>query len=123
MTTSQKAGLLLMLDEVDMIAYTTDAEEVCRFHYNDSVASNAYVERTKEIVRRVNSHEQLFTALQAAEQAIDEAAEIMLYEEGQPVTALESWEIERAYFALISVMVQVHDALDSARDAKERSPV
>jgi hypothetical protein len=39
----------------------------------------------------------------------------MLYEDGEPVTFLESWEIERAYGALVSVLVQVHEAIGQAR--------
>ena len=56
---------------------------------------------------------QMLKALTAAEEAIDEAAEIMFYEDGQPVTALESWEIERVYFALCGVLVEVREAIDA----------
>jgi hypothetical protein len=57
----------------------------------------------------------LLKALETAEQAIEEATDIMHYEYGQPVTALEGWEIERAYTALYSVLVEVHQAIMEAR--------
>ena len=57
---------------------------------------------------------QLLKALIAAETAIEEATDIMHYEDGQPVTALEGWEIERAYYALCNVMVEVNDAIRAA---------
>jgi hypothetical protein len=57
------------------------------------------------------SRQMLVDALKAAEEAIEEATDIMFFEDGQPVTFLESHEIEQAYFALVGVMVQVHEAL------------
>jgi hypothetical protein len=57
----------------------------------------------------------LLKALQNCEQAIEEATDIMHYEDGLPVTALDSWEIDRAYMALCSVMVEVHQAIIAAR--------
>jgi hypothetical protein len=39
----------------------------------------------------------------------------MYYEDGQPATALESWEIERAYFALCGILVEVEQAITAAR--------
>jgi hypothetical protein len=62
--------------------------------------------------------EQMLQALTAAESAIEEATDIMLFEDGEPVTALEGWEIERAYFALCSVLVEVSEAIDAARKHK-----
>ena len=58
---------------------------------------------------------QLLRALEIAEQAIEEATDIMHYEDGEPVTALEGWEIERAYTALCSVLVELHQAIAEAR--------
>ena len=57
----------------------------------------------------------LLRALEHAEQAIEEASDIMHYEDGLPVTALEGWEIERAYTALCSVLVEVHQAIAATR--------
>lgn len=57
----------------------------------------------------------LLRALEMSEQAIEEATDIMHYEGGLPVTALEGWEIERAYFALCSVLVDVHQAIAAAK--------
>ena len=57
----------------------------------------------------------LLNALTAAETAIEEATDILHYEDGQPVTALEGWEIERAYGALCSALVEVHQAIAAAR--------
>jgi hypothetical protein len=63
---------------------------------------------------------QLLKALEAAEQAIEEAADIMHAEDGQPVTALEGWEIERAYLALCGVLVEVDQAITTARGHQRR---
>ncbi len=42
----------------------------------------------------------------------------MHYEDGEPVAALDGWEIERAYTALCSVLVEVHQAIKEARGAQ-----
>jgi hypothetical protein len=65
------------------------------------------------LVRAGNCHQTLIDALKVAETAIEEATDVMLYEEGQPVTFLESHEIERAYTALVSILVQVHEAVNA----------
>ncbi len=91
------APLQLQLDEVDMIAYASEAQPVCSFYYDDSIDSDLPVERARAIVHRVNVHEQMLKALEAAESAISEAAEIMHYEDDLPVTFLESREIEIAH--------------------------
>ncbi len=56
----------------------------------------------------------LLKALTAAEAAIEEATDIMHYEDGQPVTALEGWQIERIYYALCSVLVEADEAIVAA---------
>jgi hypothetical protein len=61
MTTAIK--LRLQLDEVDMIAYAGDTEPVCSFYYDDSIDSDAMVDRAREILRRVNLHDKLLDAL------------------------------------------------------------
>jgi hypothetical protein len=60
----------------------------------------------------------LLKALEMSEQAIEEATDIMHYEDGLPVTALEGWEIERAYGALCNVLVEVHQAISAAKGEK-----
>ena len=60
----------------------------------------------------------LLNALTEAQAAIEEATDIMYYGDGQPVTALEGWEIERAYLALCGVLVEVHQAIAAARGEK-----
>jgi hypothetical protein len=62
----------------------------------------------------------LFEALKAAEAAIEEATDIMHYADGEPVTALDGWEIERAYNALCSVLVSVQEALSHAETPRKR---
>jgi hypothetical protein len=57
----------------------------------------------------------LLNALEMSEQAIEEVTDIMHYEDGLPVTALEGWEIERAYGALCSLLVEVHQAIAAAK--------
>jgi len=56
----------------------------------------------------------LLHALTAAQSAIEEATDIMHYEDGLPVTALEGWEIERAYNALCGVLVELDSAIAAA---------
>jgi hypothetical protein len=58
---------------------------------------------------------QLLKALEKCEQAIQEATDIMHYEDGLPVTALDGRQIERAYTALRSVMDEVHQAIIAVR--------
>ena len=60
----------------------------------------------------------LLRALEISEQAIEEATDILHYEDGLPVTALDGSEIERAYTALCSVLVEVHQAITAARGEK-----
>jgi len=112
------ASLELKLDEVDMIAYASEAQPVCSFYYDDSIDSDLPVERARAIVHRVNVHEQMLKALEAAESAISEAEEIMHYEDDLPVTFLESREIEIAHGTLVTVRDEVQKAV---RDG--RSPV
>src|ERR1700730_6506945 len=50
-------------------------------------------------------------ALKAVATELDEATDILHYEDGQPVTALEGWQIEHIFDGLRSVMVQVDEAL------------
>jgi hypothetical protein len=107
--------LQLQLDEVDMIAYASETQPVCSFHYDDADNSDTTVERARAIVHRVNAHEQMLKALEAAESAISEAAEIMLYEDDLPVTFLESREIETAYYALTGATAQVRRAISDGR--------
>ena len=62
----------------------------------------------------MNHSEQLLKALMSAHAAIEEATDTMHYEDGQPVTALEGWQIERMYYALCSVLVEVDEAIAAA---------
>jgi len=107
--------LQLQLDEVDMIAYASEAQPVCFFYYDDSTDSDVPVERARAIVHRVNVHEQMLRALETAESAICEAVDIMLYEDDLPVTFLESREIENAFCALTSVTAEVRKAISDGQ--------
>ena len=107
--------LQLQLDEVDMIAYASEAQPVCSFYYDDSIDSDLPVERARAIVHRVNVHEQMLKALEAAESAISEAVEIMHYEDDLPVTFLESREIEIAHGTLVTVRAEVQKAVKDGR--------
>ncbi len=62
-----------------------------------------------------NAAPRLLAVLENAEKAIEEATDIMHYEDGQPVTALDGSEIERAYDALCSVLVEIHEAIATAK--------
>jgi hypothetical protein len=66
--------------------------------------------------RLIAAAPRLLKALEIAEQAIEEATDIMHHQDGEPVTALEGWEIERAYLALCSVLVEVDQAIAEARE-------
>ena len=74
--------------------------------------------RGQELVALADAAPAMLLALEAAEAAIEEATDIMLYEDGEPVTFLESWEIERAYGALVSVLVQVHEVIGKAKSTE-----
>ena len=63
MPTAQKPLLLLTLCEVDMIAYVGGRDPVCSFYYDDSIDSDATVERACDIVHRVNVHDSLLNTL------------------------------------------------------------
>lgn len=56
-------------------------------------------------------NQQLLAAATAALHAIEEATDAMHYEHGEPVTALECWEIERIYCVLVSVMPDLRAAV------------
>ena len=98
-----------------MIAYAAQAQPVCSFYYDDSIDSDFPVERARSVVHRANVHEQMLKALEAAESAINEAADIMLYEDDLPVTGLESYEIETAYYALAGIRAVVQKAVKDGR--------
>jgi hypothetical protein len=51
----------------------------------------------------------------AADAAIVEVADLMLYENDLPVTFLESSEIERAYGTLVSALPEIKRALEECR--------
>ena len=57
---------------------------------------------------------QLFKAAEAARQAIEEATDTLHFEDSQPVTALEGWQIERIYTGLCSVLVELDQAVEAA---------
>jgi hypothetical protein len=59
-------------------------------------------------------------ALKAVATELDEATDILHYADGQPVTALEGWQIERIFDGLRSVMVQVDEALPIDRRQKKK---
>jgi hypothetical protein len=107
--------LQLQPDEVDMIAYASEAQPVCSFYYDDSIDPDVPAERARAMVHRVNVHEQMLRALEAAESAINESADIMLCEDDLPVTALESYEIETACNALAGIRAVVQKAVKDGR--------
>ena len=83
-----------------------ETESIVQFRGQRNAKANA---------RLIAAAPELLRALELSQQAIEEASEIMHYEGGQPVTALEGWEIERAYGTLCSVLVDVRQALATAR--------
>jgi hypothetical protein len=60
-------------------------------------------------------------ALKAVATELDDATDILHYEDGQPVTALEGWQIERIFNGLRSVMVQVDEALHERTALKKKA--
>lgn len=63
---------------------------------------------------------QLLSALRAAEAAIEEATDFLHYEDGEPVVARDA---ERAYLALIGVLVEVEEAIRTATPRQKVSLV
>jgi hypothetical protein len=59
-------------------------------------------------------------ALTAVATELDAATDILHYGDGQPVTALEGWQIERIFDGLRSVMVQVDEALPIDRRQRRK---
>jgi hypothetical protein len=70
-----------------------------------------YSEASEALARLIVAAPRLRLALAAAERAIEDATDIMHYEDGQCQTHLESREIEDCYTTLVSVMVQIDEAL------------
>lgn len=52
----------------------------------------------------------VLAALESARRAIEEATDIMHYEDGLPVTALDGADIERIHGSLCSVLVEIEEA-------------
>jgi hypothetical protein len=84
-------------------------------HETESIVQFKGQCNAKANARLMAAAPQLLKALQTSEQAIEEATDILHFEDRQPVTALEGWEIERAYTALCSALVEVHQAIAVAR--------
>jgi hypothetical protein len=63
------------------------------------------------LVHAGNYYATISSALGAAATAIEEASDILHYEDGEAVTFLESREIEMAYVALVSVTAQIKHAV------------
>jgi hypothetical protein len=63
------------------------------------------------LVHAGNCYAALASALGSAATAIEEASDILHYEDGEAVTFLESGEIEMAYVALVSVTVEIEQAI------------
>jgi hypothetical protein len=61
--------------------------------------------------------QKLIDALRAAEGVIDAATDDMYYEDSQPVTFLEPSQIERMYYDLCGVIVQLNEAIDEGEAA------
>jgi hypothetical protein len=96
------------------IVHIKDADE--NFLHEDIPLDNLFVRYGGEKERVLcDAAPQLLKALEMCERAIKEATDIMHYEGGQPVTALEGYEIQRAYVALSSVLGEVHQAITAAR--------
>ncbi|MGA8758155.1 MAG: hypothetical protein WB611_17840 [Stellaceae bacterium] len=60
-------------------------------------------------------------ALKAVSTELEDATDILHYEDGQPVTALEGWQIERIFDGLRSVMVQIDEALYDRTASKKKA--
>lgn len=74
------------------------------------------------IARGHNASDACFSSAKSSA-LIEESTDIMQLRDGLPVTALDGSEIERAYMALCSVLVEVHEALELAcRPARSRDP-
>jgi hypothetical protein len=65
------------------------------------------------LVHAGNCYAALIRALRAANAAIIEAADLMLYEDDKPVTFLESTDIERAYYSLVGTLPEIRHAFNT----------
>ncbi len=59
---------------------------------------------------------QQLKALKAALATLEAATDLMHYEDGLPVTALDGAEIERMYFDMCGVLVEVDEAIAAAEN-------
>ena len=84
-------------------------------HETESIVQFKGQRNSNANARLMSAAPTLLRALIEAQSAIEEATDIMHYEDGQPVTALEGWEIERAYFALCGVLIELNSAIAAAR--------
>jgi hypothetical protein len=64
------------------------------------------------LVHAGNCYAGLVSALRAADTAIIEVADLMLYEDDKPVTFLESSDIERAYYSLVEALPEIKHAFN-----------
>jgi hypothetical protein len=80
-----------------------------------------YIPEMQANARLIAASPQLLKAVEAAEQAIEEATDIMHAEDGQPVTALEASEIESAYLALCGVLVELDQAITATRGHQQHT--
>jgi hypothetical protein len=92
--------------------YQTVADPHCRptVDYGEENDANAVF-----IVRACNHHLELLTALERAFDILEGIADKLLYEEGQPVTAIESREIEDIYNDAICELAPFETLIRKAR--------
>ena len=73
---------------------------------------------TDDVSPEPTTAEKMIAALCEAESVIDDVTDEMYYEDGQPVTFLESSQIERIYLDLCGLIVQLNEAVDEGGAAK-----
>jgi hypothetical protein len=88
-----------------------DSKQIVTVHGSSAkAAANASF-----IVHACNHHYELLAGLERAFEIIDGIADTLLYEEGQPVTFLESREIEDIYDDAISELAPFETLIRMAR--------
>ncbi len=114
-TTAHTPGPWQFDNYADHVSYFSDASK----HKGDYDFRIEFPDDMPEVEAEANARliaaaPTLLQALGQAQAAIEEATDIMHYEDGLPVTALEGWEIERAYLALCGVLVELDSAIAAA---------
>lgn len=111
------AGALFTVADSGVEAYygvewNNDASCYCRQCQHDSIVNDFMIEHQTDTGPDVVSA--LLKAAREALQALERVSDALHYEDGEPVTFLESREIEQAYHDALSPIVELSSAIEKA---------